>query len=249
MSPPQHSIVVFTDGAAKGNPGPGGWGAIVRTPDGRVTELGGGDPHTTNNRMELTGAIRALERLTGIDGEVDLYTDSVYVIRGIREWIRSWKRNGWRTAEGKDVLNRSYWERLDELVAQRGSGGRVHWHHVRGHADIPGNERADDIASDFALGRRPELYRGAERDYDVPLSEVPSDTSPPSRRSGGRPSGAKSAPYSYVSVVDGRAMRHATWSDCERRVKGRSGARFKKATSAADEAAILASWGFSPADL
>src|SRR6185295_1095683 len=97
-------IVVFTDGAAKGNPGPGGWAAVIVTPDGSVRELGGGSPHTTNNRMELTGPIEALAHLKGTPGDVAVYTDSTYVIRGISEWIPGWQRRGWKTTEGKDVL-------------------------------------------------------------------------------------------------------------------------------------------------
>jgi len=93
-------IVVFTDGASKGNPGPGGWGVILATPDGHVTELGGGTPATTNNKMELTGVIQALTRLRSVDGQVSIYTDSTYVIKGIREWIHGWKRRDWKTAAG-----------------------------------------------------------------------------------------------------------------------------------------------------
>src|SRR5262245_33985793 len=92
--------IVFCDGATKGNPGPGGWGAVVVTPDGHVTELGGSSLHTTNNRMELTGAIRALEHVESVGGRLDVYTDSTYVIRGISEWIWAWRRRGWKTAEG-----------------------------------------------------------------------------------------------------------------------------------------------------
>ena len=129
---------VFTDGAAKGNPGPGGWAAIV-VAAGRVRELGGGSRHTTNNRMELTGPIEALSHLKETPGRVTVHTDSTYVIRGIREWIPSWQRRGWRTMEGKDVLNRELWERLWTLT-QNHEGG-VEWHYVRGHVGIPGNER------------------------------------------------------------------------------------------------------------
>src|SRR5688572_4739137 len=108
--------VVFTDGAAKGNPGPGGWGAIVVTAGGRVRELGGGSRHTTNNRMELTAPIQALAHLESLSGRVAIYTDSTYVIRGIQEWVPSWRRRGWRTMGGKDVLNRELWEHLWDLV-------------------------------------------------------------------------------------------------------------------------------------
>ncbi|MGE3705905.1 MAG: ribonuclease H, partial [Vicinamibacterales bacterium] len=131
-------IIVFTDGASKGNPGPGGWGAIVVTPDGHVTELGGGATRTTNNQMELTGAIRAFGRLRGVAGRVDVYTDSTYVIQGIREWIHGWKRRGWKTATGTEVLNRELWEELSDLTTARGPRN-ITWHYVRGHVGTPGN--------------------------------------------------------------------------------------------------------------
>jgi ribonuclease HI len=234
--------VVFTDGAAKGNPGPGGWGAVIATPDGRVVELGGGARHTTNNQMELSAVIAALRHLRGTPDGVALHADSTYVIRGITQWIHGWRRRGWRTADGQPVLNRELWEALAELVAERGHGN-IEWHYVRGHAAVPGNERADAIAVAFASGRPPDLYRGPLVGYGTPIHDLPDDTSlPPSRARGA----AKPEAYSYLSLVDGRPMRHATWAECERRVKGVSGARFKKAMSAADEAAILAAWGCTP---
>lgn len=237
-------IVVFTDGAAKGNPGPGGWGAVIVTPDGRVTELGGraADP-TTNNQMELTGAIKALTELRGVPGALAVYTDSTYVIQGIRGWIHGWRRRGWKTATGGDVLNRGLWEELDGLVAARGRGA-IEWYYVRGHAGTPGNERVDEIADGLAQGRAITLYRGPLIGYPLPVLDLPSETAVPARTS---PAGGRNAPpakpYSYLSVVDGQLARHATWAECERRVKGRPGARFKKAMSPGDEAAILREWG------
>jgi ribonuclease HI len=239
-------IIVFTDGAAKGNPGPGGWGAVIVDVDDRVRELGGGAAHATNNRMELTAPIEALRRLQTISGPVALYTDSTYLIRGIRDWIWAWRRRGWKTAEGNDVLNRELWERLSQLVEQRGRKG-IEWHYVRGHIGTPGNERADEIANAFALGEDPGLYDGPLGGYPWKILEIPPDTAlPQSSSAAGRGGAAKSAAYSYLSMVDGVAMRHATWPECERRVKGRSGARFKKATSAENEAAILRAWGVDP---
>lgn len=238
-------IVVFTDGAAKGNPGPGGWGVVIVTPDGHVTELGGGAPHTTNNQMELAGVIHALEHLRRTRGKVAIYTDSAYVIRGIRQWIWAWRKRGWKTVEGTDVLNREQWEALSQLVSERG-GRNIEWHYVRGHTGVPGNERVDEIANAFANKQRPNLYRGPLIRYPFAVLDVPDETAVPERKPG-TPSGNKSkAAYSYLSVVDGIPMRHATWAECERRVKGRSGARFKKAMSAADEVAILRAWGFEP---
>lgn len=249
MSKTERPIIVFTDGAAKGNPGPGGYGVVIVTPDDRVRELGGGTPHTTNNRMELTGPIEALRFLQSTSGPIALHTDSTYVIRGIREWIWAWRRKGWKTAEGKDVLNRELWERLSQLVQARGAP-RIEWHYVRGHIGIPGNERVDEIANAFALNDNPGLYEGPLREYPWNVLEIPTDTSVPARSSGGSFQGAaKAAPFSYLSVVDGVPMRHKSWSECEQRVKGRSGARFKKAKSAEDEAAILQSWGFAASAL
>lgn len=234
------AIVVFTDGAAKGNPGPGGWGAIVATAE-RVRELGGGARHTTNNQMELTAVIEALRAARGLPGKIELHADSTYVIRGITEWIRGWRRRGWRTADGRPVLNRELWEALAGEVAGRGRAG-IRWHYVRGHAAVPGNERADAIATGFASGAFVDLYDGPRGGYSIAIHERPDDTSLPKRDSGAG-SGRSRPAFSYLSLVDGVAMRHATWADCERRVRGISGARFKKATSAADEAAILDAWG------
>jgi ribonuclease HI len=239
-------IVVFTDGASKANPGPGGWGVIIATADGQVRELGGHAPSTTNNKMELTGAIQALAHLRNTSGAISIYTDSTYVIQGIREWIHNWKRRGWKTSTGADVLNRDLWEELSNLVAARGPKGIV-WHYVRGHVGIPGNERVDVIADSFALQQPVSLYDGPGAGYRISLRDLPEDTSLPQRSS--RPSGPSAAPYSYLSVVDGRPMRHATWTECEQRVKGRSGARFKKAMSDTEQTAILRSWGFGPEDV
>ena len=242
-------IIVFTDGAAKGNPGPGGWAAIVITPDQRVTELGGGSPHTTNNRMELSGAIAALQHVVRQPGPVAIYTDSTYLIQGITQWVWGWRRRGWKTAQGGDVLNRELWEQLSSLVGAR-ARGEVDWHWVRGHVGTPGNERADQISVAFALQQSVDLYVGSLDGYALPILQLPYDTSLPKRPAGSVPvAKTKVAAYSYLSVIDGVPMRHLTWAECEQRVRGQSGARFKKATSAADEAAILSGWGIDPSGI
>jgi ribonuclease HI len=135
------TVVIYTDGACKGNPGPGGWGALLEY-DGRRKELFGGEPHTTNNRMELVAVIRALEALTR-ESDVAIYTDSQYVKNGIEAWIHGWKRNGWKTSDKKPVKNEDLWRELDELAKRH----RIRWHWVRGHDDNPGNERADELAN------------------------------------------------------------------------------------------------------
>jgi ribonuclease HI len=238
------SIIVFTDGAAKGNPGPGGWGAIVVTADLRVTELGGGAPHTTNNKMELSGAIAALQHIANQPGPVALYTDSTYLIQGITQWVWSWRKRGWKTTEGTDVVNRELWEQLSSLVGARARGD-IDWHWVRGHVGTPGNERADQISVAFALQQHADLYVGPMSGYALPILDLPDDTTLP-KRTAGPVAKTKAAAYSYLSVVDGVPMRHVTWAECEQRVKGRTGARFKKAMSASDESAILRSWGIDP---
>jgi ribonuclease HI len=134
-------VEVYADGACKGNPGPGGWGVLL-VAGGRERELHGGEPATTNNRMELTAVIRALEALPPAS-RVRLYTDSQYVQKGMTEWISSWKRRGWRTADKKPVKNEDLWKRLDEAARRH----QVEWHWVKGHAGHPGNERADALAN------------------------------------------------------------------------------------------------------
>ncbi|HET9045993.1 MAG TPA: ribonuclease HI, partial [Casimicrobiaceae bacterium] len=134
-------VVIHTDGACKGNPGPGGWGALVER-DGRIEELSGGELATTNNRMEMTAVIRALESLAPAT-DVELYTDSQYVKNGIETWIHGWKRNGWKTADRKPVKNADLWRELDTLAAKH----RIRWHWIRGHSAHPGNERADALAN------------------------------------------------------------------------------------------------------
>ena len=238
----ERPIVAFSDGASKGNPGPGGWGVVIVTPDGLVTELGGRAAHTTNNKMELTGAIEALGQLRDLAGRVAIYTDSTYVIKGISDWIWAWRRRGWKTAEGNEVLNRDLWEQLARLVDARGKGA-IAWHYVRGHVGTPGNERVDEIADTLARGGRGRALPRA-------VDELrPGDSGPAGGYDGAEAVGAVGrarqilrGAHAYLSLVDGELMRHSTWADCERRVKGRSGARFKKAMDAAQEIAILREW-------
>jgi ribonuclease HI len=134
-------VEIFTDGACKGNPGPGGWGVILRFGT-HVKELHGGEPATTNNRMELTAVIEGLSALTR-RCHVKLFTDSQYVQKGISVWIHDWKRRGWRTADKKPVKNIDLWQRLDALTTQH----EIEWHWVKGHAGHPENERADQLAN------------------------------------------------------------------------------------------------------
>ena len=137
------SVTIYTDGACKGNPGPGGWGVLLQSGEVRK-ELFGGELNTTNNRMEIMAVIEALSALKR-PCHITLYLDSEYVRKGITEWIAGWKARGWRTAAKAPVKNVDLWQRLDALVA--GSGHRIDWRWVRGHAGDPGNERADALAN------------------------------------------------------------------------------------------------------
>jgi ribonuclease HI len=242
LNAPQR-VVIFTDGACSGNPGPGGWGAVLVSPLGKVKELGGGDPKTTNNRMEMTAAIEALKLLAKVKTlstkEIRLYTDSTYLIKGICEWIRGWKKRGWKNGEGKDVSNRELWEALDEVI--RANRFEIEWLYIPGHEGYPGNERCDVIAVSYAKGNPTPLYDGPRENYGLNLERVPAPFTPTTKGPGG-PKPAK-GPAVYLSLVNGEVFRDAAWKACEARVKGRPGARFKKVESPEEEASVLRSWG------
>lgn len=241
----KNGILIYTDGACSGNPGPGGWGSIVVRPDGRVRELGGAEAHTTNNQMEIMGVIMALKEVRDDDAPVMVCTDSTYVIRGITQWIWGWQQRGWKTAEGKDVLNKDYWQELAREVRHRKDHGEITWRYVRGHIGVPGNERVDQLAVEFSKGKRPVLFSGMLLKYSVPVHDLPPEEALPEPK----PKQEKKPVYSYVSLLGSMPMRHKTWPECERRVKGQPGAKFKKAHSQDEESEILRSWGVDPASV
>lgn len=226
------SITIYCDGSSIGNPGPGGWGAVVA--DGaRARELGGYEKETTNNRMELTAAIESL-RILKQSKNVTLHTDSSYVINGITKWVRGWQKNGWLTKEKKDVVNRDLWETLATLVEKHD----VLWKHVRGHSGVQLNERVDMIANGFARKEHVELFYGSLTKYKTVLASMPK-----ARVVSKSKSKAKTGPaYSYVSVLDGKVVTHKTWTECEKRVKGKP-AKFKKVFSKEEEIALIKDWG------
>lgn len=219
--------IIFTDGAARGNPGPGGWGAIVVTDDS-ATELGGREDHTTNNRMELTAVISALESAKN-ETEITLYTDSSYVLSGITRWVKGWEKNNWKTSKKEDVLNKDLWERLVELTVHK----IIDWKLVKGHSGTSGNERCDAIATSFADGTPTVLYNGSRERYgiDVSIKESSDSTSQKSK--------SKSKAHSYISMVDGIVQVHKTWEECKARVNGVPKAKYKKSTSPENEEEII----------
>lgn len=232
---PMEKIIIYTDGASKGNPGPGGWGAVIAHGD-RVTELGGREENTTNNRMELLAALEALRFVSRLKpAPVVFRADSAYVINGATKWGVAWKKRGWKTLENEDVRNRDLWEPLLELV--HALSPQIQWETVGGHIDVPGNERADAIASGFAFRKKVLLYDGSRGGYPIDLADIVPDLALQKKKSELR-SRAKLPAYSYVSKVDGIVLVHKTWPECEARVRGKK-ARFKKALSADEEKQIV----------
>lgn len=228
-------ITIFTDGSSLGNPGPGGYGAIVWDKAHKtVTELGGHNSKTTNNRMEMTAAIEAIAHTVGTELDepsITVNTDSQYLINGITKWVFGWKENNWMTANKAQVLNKDLWQKLDNLVQDLD----IEWRYVEGHAGIPGNERVDAIATEFASGRNPELFTGKFAEYGVDIKNFA-----PSYSTKSKPEKSGKV-YSYISMVDGEIKMHKTWKECEDRVKGKK-AKFKKTFSKVDEESVIKSW-------
>lgn len=234
-------ILIFTDGACSGNPGPGGWACVVATAEGKVLELAGREEPTTNNRMELGGVIAGLRAVSAMPGPVLVNTDSTYVIEGITNWIKGWKRRGWTTAAGEPVKNEDLWRTLEALVAARGRGG-VEWRWVRGHDGHDANERCDMLAVAAAKRKPYELYEGPVHGYPHG-SLLPSEDKPlPKRPKPGERKAADNRPATYLSYLDGKLMTHSTWDECSARVKG-TPAKFKKVRSADEAAQARKSWG------
>jgi ribonuclease HI len=239
----KQTITIFTDGASRGNPGPGGWGAVILIPsEKKVVELGGHDDHTTNNRMELQGAINALLHIRHLTDDVVIHTDSSYLIQGITKWVRGWIKNGWTTQGREEVQNRDLWEILAAVMEEREEvKSATEWKHVSGHSGIPGNERVDVIASTFASKKDMELYIGPAAEYKVDLKSIEADGKLKYVRTTKKTRSIKPA-YSYVSSVDGKVETHKTWPECEKRVKGVSGTKFKKVFSKDEEEPVVKEW-------
>ncbi len=242
-------ITIFTDGSSRGNPGPGGWGALVITnyerqitnEDTRTTkviELGGRDDHTTNNRMELTAAIESLRMVHSrkLLGDIELHTDSAYVLNGITKWVYGWEKNNWLTKEGEPVLNQDLWSALIEIARQLKLTQDIIWRKVEGHAGIRGNERVDEIATEFADKKLVLLFSGGLSDYEKMLGSDVFHTvtgSVPKKKT------KTGQAYSYVSCVTGKIHIDKTWAECEKRVKGKKDVRFKKVFSQEEEADLI----------
>jgi len=235
---------VYTDGACLGNPGPGGWGVRILYPEGRVCELGGMAAATTNNRMELQAAIEALQVLHTAS-QVAIFTDSRYVIDGLTKWLNAWRRRGWVTTANTPVKNRDLWMTLERL---HHSG--VRWQHVYGHRGDPNNERVDHIARAYAAGTCPALFCGLAGAPDDPVSG-PAAIVPPTplvSETIAKSQGLTRAPgpVRYASIVEGVVAIDTNWAACAARVRGVSGARYRKVRTPEEFAAFCAAYGVEP---
>lgn len=252
-------IIIFTDGSSRGNPGRGGYGVVAIYPNAHgemmVDELGGREDLTTNNKMELQAVIEGIKNFVGYYSDNELrehtfnfYVDSKYVLQGATQWIHGWKKNNWITAGKEEVKNKDEWKELDALMSGRGL--KTKWNLIEGHAGVFGNERCDVIATAFAdaSGTTEEakkgikLFTGTLAEYqasdlgsDILNLDAVNQDAKDKMKARKKGSSSKVAAYSYVSAVDGDVRTHATWAECEARVKGKSGARFKKSTSRENE--------------
>lgn len=223
--------IIFTDGASQGNPGSGGWGAVISVTEkdkeadtNRVMELGGHLKETTNNQAELTAVIESLAwAKENTIQSITVYTDSSYLIQGITNWRHNWQKNGWTTRQDDPVKNKKLWQ---DLIAVQKSLD-VAYEHVEGHAGIPANERADDIATAFASQDTPDLFSGSVGEYDVSLS-------PETQK-------LANAPV-YLSFVDGEVRQHDSWPDCKQRVEGVE-AQYRKVKTVPERDELLKEWG------
>lgn len=246
------NITIFTDGSSRGNPGAGGWAAVivlsenndnVKFPMTNVKEIGGREEKTTNNRMELTAVIKGLQQYqisnlpagrAGDKCQIKICTDSSYVLNGITKWVYSWERRNWTTVNKEPVLNKDLWEELLNLVRNK----KIDWKLVEGHVGVTGNERADVIATAFADGENIKLYEGSISGYSVKnILDISFHKDKKADKDGSKKKSTGKA-YSYVSEVLGKVETHKTWKECEARVKGKK-ARFRKALSAEDEKALI----------
>ncbi len=217
---------VFTDGASKGNPGPGGYGGLIFEPD-TVVEIGGREEHTTNNRMELLAGIMALREIpSGLP--VTIYSDSRYVIQGITMWVYGWEKNGWVTKTKQEVLNKDLWSMLVSETRMR----KVKWVYVAGHQGTPANERVDAIASDFAEGLSVDLYHGSREGYPIP----------PTIPEAGLVKEKKGPVYGYVSFYNNLGKVHKTWDECKAEVAGKKNVKYKKVYSEKEADELMRLW-------
>jgi ribonuclease HI len=247
----KNEIIIYTDGSSLGNPGPGGWGSVLIFPDGKVTELGGREKESTNNRMEMTAAIKALEEISKRKPKaktIRIYTDSSYLLNGITMWVYAWQKNNWLTKTKEAVLNKDLWEELFRLDFSLKTKYELSWEKVSGHSGVHLNERCDAIATSFAGNNTTILFTGNFKNYEKlfgPIRQaqgVQSSTLNKTISKNQKPKSKGRVAYAYISQVGGKIHSDKTWGQCEHRVKGKSGARYKKVFSKEEEQDLIAEW-------
>jgi len=247
-------IIIYTDGSSLGNPGPAGWGSVLIVNGEKVIELGGREKESTNNRMEITGALEALkliEKRKIESKKIIVHADSSYVLNGITMWIHAWVKNNWVTKTKESVLNRDLWEALYKVSSNLSHKYKIEWVKVAGHSGVHVNERCDKIATSFAGDNTTILFVGSTKDYeklfgvsleDHKSKKIKQSSSPTPGVGQKKKKTAKGAGYSYVSMVSGKIHVDKTWGACEKRVKGKSGAKYKKVFSKEEESDLVALW-------
>jgi ribonuclease HI len=242
----KNEIIIYTDGSSLGNPGPGGWGSVLLFGDEKVVELGGREKESTNNRMEMTASIKALKEIEKrkVGGDIiKIHTDSSYLLNGITMWIHSWVKNNWKTKTGDDVLNKDLWEELYKVQANLKNKFEIEWIKVAGHTGVKLNERCDEIATSFSADNTVILFTGTLANYEKLFGHVrqaQGDFLQEEEKQKNKKS--SKAVYSYVSMIGGKVYSDKTWAECEKRVKGKAGAKYKKVFSKEEEQDLVAEW-------
>lgn len=239
-------IIIHTDGAAKGNPGKGGWGTIIILDNKKVIELGDKVKLATNNQMELRAMIEGLkyvsQKIKPKNAEINIYSDSNYLLNGITSWIEGWRVNGWQTKAKQDVLNKEYWEELSLYKEKLALENSLSFNKVKGHNGDPLNERCDDIASGFGLEEDVKLFSGDLEKYKKVFELSENVEHAVAKNVPQKKSSSSKQAYSYVSMVTDKVFADKTWAECEKRVKGKSGAKYKKVFSKEEEQDLIALW-------
>jgi ribonuclease HI len=236
----EKTLTIYTDGASRGNPGLGGWAAVILAGD-HCMEIVGNVERATNNQMELAGVEAVLSDSGALswDGPVVVYSDSMYVINGMTKWVKGWERNDWITSTKTPVENKAQWQNLLKLIRQYGK--RLSVEKVKGHAGDLYNERCDELAVAAALGENPKVFSGTTEKYKTFLEEAGFSEMKLAFKKAATKSKSKSdaVAYSYVSIVNGVVHADKTWAACEKRVKGAKGAKYKKVFSKAEETELM----------
>ena len=227
---------MYTDGASRGNPGPGGWGAVILV-DNFAMEIAGGVKKATNNQMELQAVISVLSDsgARAYKGAVTVFSDSAYVVNGSNYWIYGWEKKDWITSQKTPVENKKMWQDLLALLKEYGN--RLTIAKIKGHGGELYNERCDELAVNAALGKKEKHFQGNQKEYDQFLIDIGTTLKKASPKK--KPSKPSGPAYSYVSLVNGKVYTDKTWTECEKRVKGTKGAKFQKVFSKGEETGLI----------